>query len=170
VAIGALTALLDGPVPLAAFHASPDLYQTYLESLPPVLHASPTSSPLNDGELLLDALRLTAALATHPAFEHATGDAWFYERILDQAAPATDYDQLTGLYWCCAAAAAARRRDVARGMLGNRTVTRYLVMMAPPAEGGEERGVSADGSFEGEVPTAGRPRIGKLRSLGEMRE
>jgi hypothetical protein len=47
----------------------------------------------------------------------------------------------------------------------------YVVMMAPPAEGDEETGAWADGSFNVEVPTAtGRPKIGTLRSLGEMGE
>jgi len=124
VALGALTAMLEGSKPMEAFFATAEHYYSYLDALPPVLHVSRTATPLNDSEVLLDALRLTAALANHPAFEHAVGDGWFYERMLEQSAPATEVDSLAALYWCCAAAAAARRSDVAHAMLASGAVTR----------------------------------------------
>eukprot|EP00967_Tisochrysis_lutea_P105544 scaffold161008_cov37-Tisochrysis_lutea.AAC.3 len=151
---------------MQAFHGSDEYYHAYLDALPPVLHASPTATPLNDSEVLLDALRLTAALSNHPAFEHAEGDGWFYERMLEQAAPATDFDHLAALYWACTAAAASRRRDVAQAMLASPIIKRYLVQLAPSAEEPDEAGtLDALGGLPDE---ADWPPLGKLRSSGSM--
>ncbi|EOD32878.1 hypothetical protein EMIHUDRAFT_455934, partial [Emiliania huxleyi CCMP1516] len=195
VALGALTALLEGAEPMAAFNADAGLYSAYRDALPPVLHASPTATPLNDSEaqdtspnrvhrwrvcdmalacpqVLLDALRLAAALANHPQFEHASTDGWFFERLLEQAAPATEMDSLAALYWSCAAAAASRRSDVAMELLTSPTVKRYLVLLAPPPDtllGAASQQASDEDlgellePYDGIVPEAAEQGYGRLQ-------
>ena len=90
IALGALTALLDGDAPLRAFHEQAAWYTQLTEALPPLLH--PSSGSLSDPEILLDFLWLGSALVTHPAYVNAPEDAWLWSRLLEQSAAGLDLE------------------------------------------------------------------------------
>ena len=65
IALGALTALLDGDAPLRAFHEQPGWYTQLTEALPPLLH--PSAGSLGEPEILID-------LVTEPLAPNASAN------------------------------------------------------------------------------------------------
>lgn len=165
IALGALTALLDGDAPLRAFHEQAAWYTQLTEALPPLLHPSPGS--LSDPEILLDILWLGSALVTHPAYVQSPEDAWLWSRLLEQSAEGLDLEPNACLSWACVAAAAAEKPGVADAMLESAAVKRQLVRLAddgsppppleglapPPAEAAPAAG-SISGALLGSSPSA----------------
>ena len=165
IALGALTALLDGDAPLRAFHEQTAWYTQLTEVLPPLLHPSPGS--LSDPEILLDILWLGSALVTHPAYVQSPEDAWLWSRLLEQSAEGLDLEPNACLSWACVAAAAAEKPGVADAMLESAAVKRQLVRLAddgsppppleglapPPAEAAPAAG-SISGALLGSSPSA----------------
>ena len=66
IALGALTALLDGAAPLRAFHEQPGWYTHLTEALPPLLH--PSAGSLGEPEILIDLV--TEPLAPNASPSH----------------------------------------------------------------------------------------------------
>ncbi len=131
--LGATTGLLEGVAPLACFRRSEQLYRQLVEYLPPLLHESEHSRPLEHPAVLLDSLRIACAITSHPAFLDPDGDRsfdWIWERMLEQSARLVLFDPLAPLYWAAVSAAVAAKPEVARSMLLNPSVRALLPQLA----------------------------------------
>ena len=159
IALGALTALLDGEGPLRAFHEQTQWYMQLTETLPPLLHAS--SASLSDPEILLDTMWLGTALVTHPAYVHTPDDAWLWARLLEQGAEGLEVEPLAALSWSCVAAAAELASKCRRPCL---TTPRRLPRLVPPWAQAAAPDPRAQPQHHGSLPwpqqpAAGRPKV-----------
>mmetsp|Transcript_57637 Transcript_57637/g.95288 ORF Transcript_57637/g.95288 Transcript_57637/m.95288 type:complete len:504 (+) Transcript_57637:42-1553(+) len=135
IALGALTALLEGEATLRMFRKQSSWYEALEQAMPSLLHSSPEGmSPLSDPEILRDTLKLGCILATHPLYAHKQGDAWLWDKLLEQASFGLDWDTSAALYWGCIASAASDKPVVASQILSNPVIKRWLVHLADAEE------------------------------------
>ena len=126
----ALCSLLESDAALSSFRQETGWYDALVQALPPLVHES--SIALEQPDLLFDALSLCCAVVSHPIFVHTPGDSWLWERILEKASSAVEFEPEAGLQWACLAAHAAEKHDVAMLMLGNAPIKLALVHLAEP--------------------------------------
>ena len=97
IALGALTAVLDGSAALHSFGEQPELYHELVRSLPSLLHAS--SDLASRADVQRDVLRLGAILTAHPSCVESADEYWIWERILEFALPLLEIDAAAELDW-----------------------------------------------------------------------
>lgn len=135
IALGALTALLDGEVSATAFRENPLHYRQLVAMLPPLLHSS--SPLLFNADVHRDVLRLGSMLTAHPSCALSHDDVWLWERLLEFAIPGLELDAAGEVDWAGIAAAASEKGGAAELLLLNPLIQRWLVHLAeePPREG-----------------------------------
>ena len=127
-------------------------------ALPPLFHES--ESALEDPEILIETLRLGSLLVTHPMFPHSSGDAWIWERLLEQSAGLLWTEPAAVLPWAAIAARCAERSELSAAMLRCDDVKRVLVSLTD--------GAANSSSANSTGPSLSDPAFGDAdRPLGE---